>query len=169
MFCSRLGARGDKPRVVLVIMRREDDAVYFTNNGRGRCYFGQNRSDNVWVNPDLTRNEREAMFQQRKERNEKRNRSEPRGRGAINQPNGGVVPEVNISVMPDGTTSEDTTAAVSEEATITGVVIGEAEAPTDAAADQENMNGESNNTDTQTLNQDGVGTIADSTGHTANI
>ena len=95
LFCSRLGARGEKPRAVLVIMRREDDAVYFTNNGRGRCYFGQTRSDNVWVNPDLTRNEREAMFQERKERNEKRNRSERHGRGAINQPNGGVVSVVH--------------------------------------------------------------------------
>ena len=41
-------------------MRREDDAVFFTNNGKGRKFPG-----GVWVNPDLTTSEREALYQKR--------------------------------------------------------------------------------------------------------
>ena len=44
-------------------MRREDDAVFFTNNGKGRQFTG-----GVWVNPDLTRTERDALYEKREAR-----------------------------------------------------------------------------------------------------
>ena len=62
--CNRLGKKtpGSK-RLILVIFKKEDDAMYFHNWGRGRKL-----AERSWVNPDLTHNEREAMFQAREEK-----------------------------------------------------------------------------------------------------
>ena len=68
--CRRLGKlETGKNRLILVVLKREDWAVDFHNFGRGRKY-----DDNVWVNPDLTKTEREAQFLARKKRKEKRDR-----------------------------------------------------------------------------------------------
>ena len=63
LSCNRLGKKGEKPRAILCVMRREDDAVFFTNNGKGRKFTGD-----VWVNPDLTRTERDALYEKREAR-----------------------------------------------------------------------------------------------------
>lgn len=68
--CKRLGKKTPgqtRPRLVLLIFKREEDAMYFHNWGRGRKLNG-----GIWVNPDLTRTEREAMYQRRQERRSKR-------------------------------------------------------------------------------------------------
>ena len=65
---KRLGERkGGQNRLILVRFKREDVAQEFHNFGRGRSLRG-----GVWANPDLTRTERIARFQMRKERREKR-------------------------------------------------------------------------------------------------
>ena len=56
-------------RLVLVIFKREDVAADFHNYGRGRNIEGE-----VWVNPDLTRTEREARYQERQDRRRKKQR-----------------------------------------------------------------------------------------------
>ena len=70
--CKRLGEKkqGQK-RFVLVVFKREEDAQYFHNWGRGR-----NLGGNKWVNPDLTRTERDALFKKRDERRKKGRSSE---------------------------------------------------------------------------------------------
>ena len=70
LFARRLGKKGLRPRMIHVVLRKEDDAIFFTNNGRGR------RFNDVWVNPDLTRAEREALYQKRVERRSKPSRPE---------------------------------------------------------------------------------------------
>ena len=66
--CKRLGElKPGANRLVLVILKREDVAADFHNYGRGRNIEGD-----VWVNPDLTRTEREARFQMRQDRRRKR-------------------------------------------------------------------------------------------------
>lgn len=50
-------------RFILVVFKSEEAALYYHNYGRGR-----NVAENIWVNPDLTRTEREAMFKKRDER-----------------------------------------------------------------------------------------------------
>ena len=66
--CKRLGElKPGANRLVLVIFKREDVAADFHNYGRGRNIEGD-----VWVNPDLTRTEREARFQMRQDRRRKR-------------------------------------------------------------------------------------------------
>ena len=64
--CKRLGEKQEgKRRLILVVFKREDWAAEFHNFGRGR------KLDNdVWVNPDLTRTERDAKYQERKKRQE---------------------------------------------------------------------------------------------------
>ena len=116
LYCRRLGKKGARPRIVLAVMRREDDAVYFHNDGRGRRYYLQDYSV-VWVNPDLTRNEREAMYQ---ERLAKRSRAEA-------EPTQPRDTRTDNGVASDG--------EVSEEATITVIVNGEADANNTAVPD----------------------------------
>lgn len=69
---KRLGQR--KPgntRIVLVVFKTEENASYFHNWGRGRKLRG-----NMWVNPDLTRTEREAQYQSRQDRRNRRHSDE---------------------------------------------------------------------------------------------
>ena len=79
--CKRLGTlpkpsekrnKPVKPRPILVIFRDEQDALYFHNYSRGRKVFSD---QNVWVNPDLTRTEREAMYMKRENRRTKKRSS----------------------------------------------------------------------------------------------
>ena len=56
---------------MLAVFKREEDAQYFHNWGRGRDLGG-----NKWVNPDLTRTERDALFKKRDERRKKGRSSE---------------------------------------------------------------------------------------------
>ena len=69
---KRLGVR--KPtskRPILVVFKTEDAAQFFHNYGMGRKV-----SDRTWINPDLTRTQRNAQFEKRQAKREKyRNRS----------------------------------------------------------------------------------------------
>ena len=72
---KRLGEKKvGKSRFILIVFKSEEAALYYHNYGRGRKVEG-----NIWVNPDLTRTERDAMFKKRDERrkrltNQQRNR-----------------------------------------------------------------------------------------------
>ena len=69
--CKRLGERKpNQNRFVLVVFKSEQDAMYFHNYGRGRK-LGQG----VWVNPDLTKTERDNLWAKRQERKRRRNRN----------------------------------------------------------------------------------------------
>ena len=64
--CKRLGIKRDgQNRLTLVVFKREQVAAEFHNFGRGR------KLGNTWVNPDLTRTEREARYQSRVERRQR--------------------------------------------------------------------------------------------------
>ena len=64
--CKRLGVKKTgENRLILVVFKREQMAAEFHNFGRGR------KIGNTWVNPDLTRTEREAKYQMRVERRRK--------------------------------------------------------------------------------------------------
>ena len=67
---KRLGKRRDRSRAILCILYKEDDVVFFTNDGKGRKFPGE-----IWVNPDLTRTEREALYQRRMEKRSGRRRN----------------------------------------------------------------------------------------------
>ena len=130
LSCRRLGKPGEKPRVILCVMRKEDDAVFFTNNGRGRKFAGD-----IWVNPDLTRTEREAMYLKRKEKKDNRRQDAPP-----------IIDPQEQSGLPG--------IDVSEELTIVGEVQLEAEAQNESTSQPQP--GSSAHTDSS--NQDGVGT-----------
>ena len=71
LSCNRLGKikeRPIRPRTIHCVMLREDDAVWLTNDGKGRKFPG-----GVWANPDLTRTERDVLFKRREERKRLRN------------------------------------------------------------------------------------------------
>ena len=74
--CKRLGAKKDgnetdsprqyRSRLIVVTLRNENDAVFFHNNGTGRqC------QESIWLNADLTKDEREARYKLRCERRQK--------------------------------------------------------------------------------------------------
>ena len=65
--CNRLGKKtAGKNRFVLVIFKKEDQAMFMHNWSRGRKL-----GEGSWVNPDFTKSEREAMYQERMERRRK--------------------------------------------------------------------------------------------------
>ena len=59
-------SRDERPRLILVTLRYEQDALYFHNSGFGRKY-----GENCWINPDLTKAERDARYKLRCARREK--------------------------------------------------------------------------------------------------
>ena len=66
--CKRLGEKkAGHNRFILVVFKSEQDAMYFHNYGRGR-----NLKEGVWCNPDLTKTERDALFEKRKQRRERK-------------------------------------------------------------------------------------------------
>ena len=66
--CKRLGEKKvGHNRFILVVFKTEQDALYFHNYGRGR-----NLEEGVWVNPDLTKTERDALYEKRKQRRERK-------------------------------------------------------------------------------------------------
>ena len=64
---KRLGEKkATSRRPILVVFKSEEAAQFYHNYGRGR-----NASDGIWINPDLTRTERNAMFEKRQARRAK--------------------------------------------------------------------------------------------------
>ena len=117
LSCNRLGKLKEnplKPRAILCVMLREDDAVYFSNNGKGRRF-----TNNVWVNPDLTRAERDVLFHKREEKKRLRNRPTSTEQPLIN------LDDDRRSVSAD--VVNHNVPAVSEEQTIVGQVTEPAE------------------------------------------
>jgi hypothetical protein len=67
-YCKRLGEKKPgKNRLVLIVLKKEDCAAELHNFGRGRKL-----DDGIWINPDLTRTERDAKFQERVKRRQKK-------------------------------------------------------------------------------------------------
>ena len=66
-------------RNVLITLRYEGDAVYAHNTGRGRKIVMDSQTGKaVWINPDLTKLERDARLNARKERQQKRREEDDR-------------------------------------------------------------------------------------------
>ena len=152
LSCHRLGKKGERPRAILCVLLREDDAVFFSNDGKGRKFPGE-----VWVNPDLTRTERDVLYQKRMERRtgNRRNTTDP--------------PLINL----EGGVLTSAANRDSEEQTMTGVIHVEAEVHNVDSTNEHELN-----TDVETpevievpqlaasvsnehLNQAGVGNNAD--------
>ena len=81
----------NKKRPILITMRREDDAKFAHNYGRG--YQVRNRV-NVWFNPDLTQHQRDARYNSRVAKR-KANAAAEQNR------NKEVVPEKTAEVVPE--------------------------------------------------------------------
>ena len=72
--CKRISNKRDqngtenheRPRLILATLCYEQDALYFHNSGYGRKY-----GDNCWINPDLTKAERDARYKLRCDRRAK--------------------------------------------------------------------------------------------------
>ena len=61
-----------KPRLLLVSLKYESDAAFLHNNGYGRKVTCVNDdSMHAWINPDLTRAERDAQYELRVQRRKK--------------------------------------------------------------------------------------------------
>ena len=118
--------RGQRARAILCVMRRVDDAVFLTNDGKGRKFPG-----GVWVNPDLTTNEREALYQKRLARRNKApppTNQPPMDQGDRARSDGVAAARPRVPVQQD---------TVGEEQTISGQITVEAEIHnTDPAAPQ---------------------------------
>lgn len=83
---KRLGEKKPrKRRPILAVFKSEEVAQHFHNYGRGRKVM---ELVGCWVNPDLTRTEREAMFKKREERRE-RLRTRPSVRSRSHSGSGG--------------------------------------------------------------------------------
>ena len=61
-------------RLVVATLKREDDAVTLHKNGRGYAFWGATTAENVWVNPDLPKCDRDAKMLSRRAQPD---RSEP--------------------------------------------------------------------------------------------
>ena len=73
-YCKRLGEkRAGVNRLILIVLKKEDCAAELHNFGRGR-----NLGNGLWINPDLTRTEREAKYIEREKRRERKNRPDDR-------------------------------------------------------------------------------------------
>ena len=71
-------SKKNKPRPILVKLRREDDANYLHCNGRGyRLTVGGVLTD-MWINQDLTKAEREAAYKKRHPETTAENTSVPK-------------------------------------------------------------------------------------------
>ena len=66
----------NKTRLILVTIRHEEDAKFLHNYKIGRKVQLEDGSGNVWINADLTRNERDAAFLKREEFRSRKNREE---------------------------------------------------------------------------------------------
>ena len=52
-------------RLVIATLKREDDASYLHKNGRGYAVWGKTEDENVWVNADLPKADRDAKLLKR--------------------------------------------------------------------------------------------------------
>ena len=96
--CKRLGKKETGTnRIILVRFKKEDVAAGFHNYGRGR-HLGNNK----WVNPDLTRTEREAKYRMRKEKEKKKKEEQPPVRGTGGLPAHRAEPAAAVEPAPTG-------------------------------------------------------------------
>ena len=89
LSCRRLGKRNSDrqhARLVLGKMRLSYDAQYFHRYGKGRCINIDGMGD-IWINPDLSKAEREARYKARMSRRNKKDNSQITGAEAnMNHP-----------------------------------------------------------------------------------
>ena len=67
-----------KNRLILVTLRHEEDARFLHNYKYGRKVLSRDQSQKWWINADLTRIERDAAYQQRQLRKQRREANELR-------------------------------------------------------------------------------------------
>ena len=102
-YCNRLGKKEEgKNRLILIVCKREDMAAEFHNFGRGRKL-----PNNVWINQDMTKTEREAKYHMRQERRVRIEESKRNKRQPVR--NAGEQPEEtrNAGEQPEETRNED--------------------------------------------------------------
>ena len=63
LIVKRMGQNSTKPRLLHVVLKYEIDATTFHNGGAGRKI-----DDRIWINPDLTRTERDILYQKHVQR-----------------------------------------------------------------------------------------------------
>jgi len=62
---SERAKRTYRGRLVIATLKREDDATYLHRNGRGYAIWGKSEDENVWVNSDQPKADRDAKMLKR--------------------------------------------------------------------------------------------------------
>jgi len=65
---SRIDRQKFRGRMVVAVLKSEESASYMHNNGRGYVYKGSKREDDVWINPDMIKADRDAHWNTREKR-----------------------------------------------------------------------------------------------------
>ena len=98
------GTNAQSKKKYIATLKRKDDAVTLHKNGRGYAFWGATTAENVWVNPDLPKCDRDAKMLSRRAQPD---RSEPaKQRRSKREPNKepGFVPVVkpsSVGIKPD--------------------------------------------------------------------
>ena len=98
------GTNAQSKKKYIATLKRKDDAVTLHKNGRGYAFWGATTAENVWVNPDLPKCDRDAKMLSRRAQPD---RSEPaKQRRSKRDPNKepGFVPVVkpsSVGIKPD--------------------------------------------------------------------
>ena len=63
---SNVQAKKYRGRLVIATLKKEDDAITLHKNGRGYAFWGATAAENVWVNADLPKCDRDAKLLSRR-------------------------------------------------------------------------------------------------------
>ena len=76
---GRLSNR-NQPRLIFVTLKYEEDARWAHRNGRG-----YNVEGDIWINPDLTKTERDALWEERKAKKASTSQNDRQNSASSNQ------------------------------------------------------------------------------------
>jgi len=79
LSCKRLGkssSNQSQTRPILSNLRLHSDAQYMHRYGKGQCVFLDGIGE-IWINPDLSKSEREALYELRQKKRNKNAKNEP--------------------------------------------------------------------------------------------
>ena len=65
---SRINRNKFRGRMVIAVLKSEESASYMHNNGRGFVYRGNKQEDDVWINPDMIKADRDVQWNTREKR-----------------------------------------------------------------------------------------------------
>ena len=65
---SRINRNKFRGRMVIAVLNSEERASYMHNNGRGFVYRGSKQEDDVWINPDMIKADRDVQWNTREKR-----------------------------------------------------------------------------------------------------